>query len=273
MKHGKLCGQRGSGDRLGVMSASQQLLEGVAKRREAASLLQQGLHDQAIAALREAAAIYASLDEDPTQVEAHAEALDALSGVLRRQGRVAEALERAEQALRIVTKLAREDAPRYLALLARLTDNFGRCCQRLDQFERAAEAYEQAVHGYAILAELGTDRDRLELAEVMSRQALALAQIGQADQLERAHVVASAFVELSRELLPCSLPLLAGGLLFLADLAGALDRPSERVAHLADGVRVLERAVELDMPGAGEAAARMNQALRDAVTATGLPMP
>lgn len=246
------------------MSASQQLLEGVAKRREAASLSQRGLHADAITALREAAAIYLALDDDPAHSEAHAEALDALSGMLRTHGQVAEALEPAEQALRIVTKLASEDAPRYLALLAHLTDSFGRCCQLLRQFDRAAGAYEQAVAGYVILAELGSERERLQLAEVMSRLALALAQVG---QLEQAYAVASAFVEHARELLPSSLPLLTGGLLFLADLAGDLERPSERLAHLREGVSVLDRAVEAGLPGAHEAAARMAQALHEATEA------
>jgi hypothetical protein len=92
------------------MSASQQLLDGVAKRREAASLVERGLHAEAIAALREAAQIYAALDEQPAQIEALAEALDALSGLLRTHGRVTEALEPAEQALRLVTKLAHDRA-------------------------------------------------------------------------------------------------------------------------------------------------------------------
>src|SRR5690606_27482861 len=132
------------------------------------------------------------------------------------------------------------------------------------QFERAAAAYEQAVSGHAILAELGSDRERLGLAEVMSRHALALAQVG---QLEQAYRVAEEFVAHARELLPRSLPLLAGGLMFLADLAGDLDRPSERVVHLRDGVRVLERAVEQELPGAREAASRMREALREATNA------
>ncbi|KIG13712.1 hypothetical protein DB30_07558 [Enhygromyxa salina] len=244
------------------MSASNQLLDGVAKRREAASAIQRGQHEHAIAALREAAQIYATLGEDPAQ----AEALDALSNLLRTNGRVAEALPPAEQALQLVTKLAHDDAPRHLALLARLTDNLGRCCQQLRQFQRAAAAYEQAAAGYAILANLpgsgGSDSDRLQLAEVMSRHALALAQIGQLDQ---AYAVATAFVEHGRELLPRSLPLLTGGLLFMADLAGDLGRPSERVTHLRDGVQLLERAIKAGLPGASEAAARMHAALREAV--------
>jgi tetratricopeptide (TPR) repeat protein len=260
-----------------AVSASQQLLEGVAKRSEAASLLQRGLHDEAITALREAAAIYAGIDDhhdqdDPAEptVEAHAEALDALACLLRARGRVAEALDPAERALALITKLAREDAPRYLALLARSTDNFGQCCQQLRQFERAAAAYEQAASGHAILAQLGSDRERLALAEVMSRHALALAQSG---QLEQACRVAGGFVAHARQLLPRSLPLLAGGLMFLADLAGDLERPSERVAHLADGVRELERAVEQDLPGAREAASRMTAALREASRLIALDRP
>jgi tetratricopeptide (TPR) repeat protein len=256
-------------DKLLAVSASQQLLDGVARRREAASLQQRGRPDEAIIKLREAAGIYAALDPAETS-EAHAEALDALAGLLRSQGRASEALEPAEQALLVVTKLAHEDAPRYLALLARLTENLGRCCQQLRQFDRAAAAYEQAVGGFAILAELGAERDRLALAEVMSRHALALAQIG---QLEQAYLVAGRFVGIGRELLPGSLPLLVGGLQFLADLAGDLERPAERVAHLVDAVRVLERAVEQGLPGANEAASRMAAALREASVATGVPVP
>ncbi|PRP96328.1 hypothetical protein [Enhygromyxa salina] len=245
------------------MPVPQPLLDALTKRREAADLLQRNLPTEAILALREAAESLDTPDPDSTRTEALAESLDALSNLLRTEGRVAEALDPAERALRLITTLARNDPPRYLPLLTRATDNLGRCYQQLRQFERAAAAYEQATAGYAILIDLpgSTAPEHLQLAEVMSRHALALAQIG---ELERAYTVATAFVERGRELLPRSLPLLAGGLLFLADLAEDLGRQHERIAHLTDGVQLLERAAQDELPGAREAASRMATALHNA---------
>lgn len=251
-----------------MLDSKQQLEHGAAMRREAEALLRRGREDDAIIALRTATRAY-SPDNPDCAVEL-AESLGELSSVLRGRGRTGEALESAEQAMRVVARLARDDAAQHLALLSRLTDNLGRCCQRAAQYDRAAAAYEQAVGGYRILAEFQPEVHGLTLVEEMSRHGLALAQCG---QLDEAYGVAGDFVERGRELLPRSLPLVTGGLMFMADVASDLGRPDARLDHLGDGVRLLGVAIDDELPGAQEAQTRMLEALREAAEAPGVELP
>ncbi|PRP91347.1 hypothetical protein ENSA5_56130 [Enhygromyxa salina] len=222
---------------------------GLTRRREAEAAAQTGDHDAALAAVDEVFSLVA---------------------VLRERDRVDEALVAAEQSLALVTALARADALRYLPALAHATAELGRCCQRARQFERAAAALEQAVQASRILAAADPTGARLTLLEVMSSYALALAQ---SDQLERAYAVAAEFIGLARGQLPAALPLLTGGLAFQADLATDLGRPLDGLAHLVEGLRVLDQAAQDELPGARGAAARMAAALRRAAEDAELELP
>ena len=251
-----------------MLDVDQQLQRGAAMRREAQRLLAHDKADEAIVALRAATRAYT--EDDPVCAAGLAESLGELSAALRDAGHPSEALEPAEQALRVVAKLAARDPTAHLALLIQLTDNLGRCCQRLQKYERAAAAFEQAVGGYRILAEFEPDAHGLELVDEMSRHGLALAQSG---QLESAYAVADDYVARGRELLPRSLPLVTGGLMFMADVAGELGRTDDRVGHLGDGVRLLDDAAHNALPGAAAARTRMLAALREAASEANVDLP
>jgi tetratricopeptide (TPR) repeat protein len=203
-------------------------------------------------------------------------------GRLRVEVGDAMALQQAEQVFRMVAGLTRVEAVSYLPALSRSLAEFARCCQQSRQFERAAGMFGSAVDAQKILlASCRVDEGQveqldaelaiaLELIELMSSQALALAQ---ADQLAQAYEVAAAFVELARGRLPRSLPLLTGGLLFMADLATDLGRPRDAAEHLIEGMRVLGAAIDQRLPGAREAGQRLATPLRKAAAAAEFELP
>jgi tetratricopeptide (TPR) repeat protein len=206
----------------------------------------------------------------------------AMVGRLRAEVGNAMAIVQAEQVFRVVAGLTRVEAVSYLPALARALTEFARCCQQSKQFERAAGMFGSAVEAQKILlasklVEQGqTEQSEAELAvaleliELMSNHALALAQ---ADQLGQAYEVAGEFVELARGRLPRSLPLLTGGLLFLGDLASDLGRPRDAAEHLVEGMRALGAAIGQGLPGAEEAGRRMATPLRKAATAAEFDLP
>jgi tetratricopeptide (TPR) repeat protein len=221
----------------------------------------------------------------------------AMVGRLRAEVGNAMAIVQAEQVFRVVAGLTRVEAVSYLPALARALTEFARCCQQSKQFERAAGMFGSAVEAQKILlASKRVDQGRvdqgrvdqgrvdqgqteqseaelavaLELIELMSNHALALAQ---ADQLAQAYEVAGEFVELARGRLPRSLPLLTGGLLFLGDLASDLGRPRDAAEHLVEGMRALGAAIGQGLPGAEEAGRRMAAPLRKAATAAEFDLP
>jgi tetratricopeptide (TPR) repeat protein len=187
------------------------------------------------------------------------------------------ALQQAEQVFRLVAGLTRVEAVSYLPALARSLAEFARCCQQSRQFERAAGMFGSAVDAQKILlaskqVEQGDDElaIAIELIELMSSQALALAQ---ADQPAQAYEIATEFVELARGRLPRSLPLLTGGLLFMADLASDLGRPRDAAEHLVEGMRVLGAAIQEGLPGAEDAGRRLATPLRKAAAAAEFELP
>jgi tetratricopeptide (TPR) repeat protein len=197
---------------------------------------------------------------------------------LRLEAGDAMALQQAEQLFRLVASLTRVEAVSYLPALARSLAEFARCCQQAKQFERAAGMFGSAVEAQKILLaskrvdEEGNDElaTAIELIDLMSSHALALAQ---ADQPAQAYEVATEFVELARGRRPRSLPLLTGGLAFMADLAGDLGRPREGFEHLIEGMRVLGASIVEGMPGAAPAGARMAERLRKASAAGEFELP
>jgi tetratricopeptide (TPR) repeat protein len=202
----------------------------------------------------------------------------ALVGQLRVDVGNAMASQQAEQLFRLVASLTRIEAVSYLRALARSLAEFARCCQQSGQFERAAGMFGSAVDAQKILlaskqVDQG-DADELatavELIELMSSHALALAQ---ASQLAQSYEVAAAFVELARGRLPRSLPLLTGGLAFMSDLAGDLGRPRDAVDHLVEGMRVLGTAIVAGLPGAEDAGKRLAMRLRTAAAAAEFELP
>jgi tetratricopeptide (TPR) repeat protein len=204
-------------------------------------------------------------------VLAQADALDARACQLRALGRVDEALEPAQQAVELITQLARRDPILHLHPLARLTNNLARAYQHAQQFDRAAAMFEQAVEGFRILADAQPHVHGVMLIEVMSNHALALAQLG---ELERAHKVAVATLELAeREPGWGLLPLVTGTRQFLADLAGDLGRPDEALEHLVAGMRLLRKASIEQLPGVPEAITRLAASLRVLCETRGLTPP
>lgn len=199
-----------------------------------------------------------------------ANALDAHANLLRSVGRVEQAIEPAEQAVELITRLAQDDAGGYLLPLAHMTNNLARTYQQGQQFERAVALYEQAVNGFRMLAQ-ARSHHRATLFEVMSNQALALAQLG---QLERAHAVALEVVQLTeREPVWWLLPLVTGTWQFLADLAVDLGRPNEALEHLLAAMRLLAKPVAEQLPGARQAMARLGASLRELCEAQGFAVP
>lgn len=217
------------------------------------------------------------------------------------------ALQQAEQVFRMVAALTRVEAVSYLPALARSLAEFARCCQQSRQFERAAGMFGSAVDAQKILlASKRVDEGRvdegrvdearvdagqvdtgqevagqvdqgdaelavaIELIELMSSHALALAQ---ADQLAQAYEAASEFVELARGRLPRSLPLLTGGLLFMGDLASDLGRPRDAAEHLVEGMRALGDAIGQGLPGAEDAGRRLGARLRQAAASAEFDVP
>jgi hypothetical protein len=178
-------------------------------------------------------------------------------------------LAAAEQALEIITELARVDGPRYLPALAGATEELGRCCQQAHQYDRAAAAFAQAVDAVKIIV-ASVPSAQPGLIELMSSHALALALAG---ELEQAYAVAGEFVALAREHLPHMLPLLTGGLVFMADLAEDLERATDGLAHLAEGLRVLAAAADTGLPGAESAAERLAVRLRATAEGLGSQLP
>jgi hypothetical protein len=195
-----------------------------------------------------------------------------LVGQLRTAVGNAMAIQQAEQLFRLVASLTRIEAVSYLRPLARSLAEFARCCQQSGQFERASGMFGSAVDAQKILlaskrVDQG-DADELstaiELIELMSSHALTLAQ---ANQIAQAYEVCGELVELARGRLPRSLPLLTGGLAFMADLAGDLGRPRDGIEHLVEGMRVLGAAIGEGLPGAEDAGKRLATRLRTAVAA------
>lgn len=224
-------------------------------------------HDQALVVVRE----LAMRSSEEAYAIAHADALDARASLLRSLGRHAEAVEAAEQALTIVARLAHHDAVRYLLVLARLTENLGRCYQQARRFDRAAAAFEQAVAAFAILARTQPHAHGITLIQAMSNHALALAQSG---EIERAHAVALSTLELAeREPGWGLLPLITGSRQFLADLSVDRGRPEEAFEHLVAGMRLLREAIAEQLPGAAEAAMRLGASLQELCEAQGLAVP
>jgi tetratricopeptide (TPR) repeat protein len=204
--------------------------------------------------------------------------------VARLRGEIgnAMAMQQAEQVFRVVAGLTRVEAVSYLPALARSLAEFARCCQASKQFERAAGMFGSAVDAQKILLASKRVEDgqveqsegelvlALELLELMSSHSLALAQ---ADQLAQAYEAATEFVQLARDRLPRSLPLLTGGLAFMADLASDLGRPNDAVEHLFDGMRVIGAAINEGLPGAEDAGRRLAYRLRTAATAAEFELP
>ncbi len=229
-----------------------------AQRTRIHSLAQAGLHEQACAVVVDAVAMIGRARVDA--------------------GSATEPMAQAEQMFRLVADLTRVEAVSYLPALARAVAEFGRCCRQAGQYERAAGMFGSAVD--ALKIQLATKRAaaseaevlacELELIEVLSSQALALAQ---AEALAAAYDVAGEFVELARGRLPHSLPLLTGGLAFMADLAADLGRPREGIQHLIEGMRVLGAAMSEGLPGTEEAAARLANRLRTAAGALEFELP
>lgn len=181
------------------------------------------------------------------------------------------ALDVACETLDAVIELTRAEAVRYLPVLARATEALARCAQQAGRYEQAVAAFTQAIEAQRILVASGAASAEatpaeLELLELMSSRALALAQTG---QLASAYAAAAAFVERARQRLPRSLPLLTGGLAFMADLAGDLGKPEAAQAHLVEGLRALELAVDQGLPGAGPAAARIAERLSELARSSG----
>ena len=230
-----------------------------AQRTRIHSLAQAGLHEQACAVVVDIVAVIGRAR------------VDAASGST-------EPLAQAEQMFRVVADLTRIEPVSYVPALARAVAEFGRCCRQAGQYERAAGMFASAID--ALKIQLASKRAggseaeiltcELELIEVMSNQALALAQT---EALAHAYDVACEFVELARGRLPHSLPLLTGGLVFMADLAGDLGRPDEALEHLIEGMRVLGAAVTEGLPGAEAAGARLAQRLHTAASATEFELP
>lgn len=203
-------------------------------------------------------------------------------GRLRAEVGIAMAIQQAEQVFRVVAGLTRVEAVSYLPALARSLAEFARCCQQSKQFERAAGMFGSAVDAQKILlASKRVDEGQpessdaelaaaLELIELMSSHALVLAQ---AEELTQAYEVATEFVELARGRLPRSLPLLTGGLLFMADLSSGLGRPNDAVEHLIEGMRVLGAAIDKGFPGSVDAGRRLAARLRTAATAAEFQLP
>ncbi|HLT40142.1 MAG TPA: tetratricopeptide repeat protein [Enhygromyxa sp.] len=207
----------------------------------------------------------------PTDLDERVSTLLERSETLRRRGRADQAIEPAEQAVELAARLAREDPVRQLLALARATDNLGRCYQHARQFGRAAAAFEQAVSGFAILAHADPHAHGATLVDAMSNHALSLAQLG---ELERAHAVALATVELAEQQPGWgTLPLIVGVRQFLADLAEDLGRPEEALGHLLAGMRLLRAAIIEQQPGAAEAAARLAASSRALCETHGLALP
>lgn len=200
----------------------------------------------------------------------------AMVGRLRIEVGNAMAIQQAEQMFRVVAGLTRIEAVSYLPALARALAEFARCCQGSRQFERAAGMFGSAVDAQKILlASKGAESDdelatALELIDLMSSHALALAQ---ADQLAPAYEVATQFVELARGRLPQSLPVLTGGLAFMADLATDLGRPRDAAEHLVEGMRVLGAAIGQGLPGAMDAGRTLAARLQKAVAAAEFELP
>jgi hypothetical protein len=230
-----------------------------AQRTRVQSLAQAGLHEQACAAVLETVTLVGRVRAE------------APSGS-------AEPVKQAEHMFRLVAELTRIEAVSYLPALPRVLAEFGRCCRQAGQYERAAGMFGSAVDAVKIqLASRragGREADilacELELMELMSSHALALAQAG---MLAQAYDLASEFVEIARGRLPHSLPLLTGGLAFMADLADDLGRPREGVEHLIEGVRVLGVGAADGLPGADAAGARLASRLRDAAAAVEFELP
>lgn len=230
-----------------------------AQRTRVNSLAQAGLHEQACAVVLDIVAVIGRARVDAPRGST-------------------EPLAQAEQMFRLVADLTRVEPVSYVPALARVVAEFGRCCRQVGQYERAAGMFGSAIDAMKI--QLASKRAggneaeiltcELELIEVMSNQALALAQ---GEALAHAYDVAAEFVELARGRLPHSLPLLTGGLVFMADLAGDLGRPQEGIEHLIEGMRVLGAAVGEGLPGAEAAGARLAERLRAAVSATKFELP
>jgi tetratricopeptide (TPR) repeat protein len=200
-----------------------------------------------------------------------------LVGRLRAEAGNAMALQQAEQLFRLVASLTRVEAVSYLPALSRTLAEFSRCCQQAGQHARAAGMFGSAVEAQKILlaskqASEGEDdlAVAIELIDLMSNHALALAK---SEQLTEAYEVAREFVELGRGRLPRALPLLTGGLAFMADLASDLGRPRDGIEHLVDGLRLLGAATVEGLPGARDAGVRMAGRLRTAAAATQFELP
>lgn len=227
----------------------------------AKALAELGRADEAIAAFHELGS------DSPEAIDG----LDALASSLYSLGRTDEAIEPAERAVELITRLARQDPIRYLHSLARLTGNLARHYQQAQRFDRAAALYEQAVDGLRILAHTRPHVHGVPLIQLMCSHALALAQSG---ELERAHAVARTAVELAEREPGWGLVLLiAGTRQFLADLAVDLGRSDEAIEQLVAGMRRLGKAIPQDVLGARETAMRLGEGLRELCESQGLAMP
>lgn len=230
-----------------------------AQRTRIQSLAHAGLHEQACAVVLDTVA---QIGRARTEAETSS----------------AEPMKQAEQMFRLVADLTRLEAVSYLPALARSVAEFGRCCRQVGQYERAAAMFGSAVDAVKIhLASKragGSESEvlacELELSELISNQALALAQAGALDQ---AYELAGELVELGRSRLPHSLPLLTGALAFMADLAEDLGRQGEGIEHLVEGMRVLGAAREAGLPGVDEAGARLAKRLLAAANAAKFELP
>ena len=195
---------------------------------------------------------------EPERALAELLAAAGLVAQLRRAAAPEQALAEAEATLALATQLARADGPHFLPALVAASEQFARCCQRARRYEPAAQAFAQAVEGAKILALGGGAARSLALAELMSTQALCLAQCG---RLDEARTAVTRSVELARAQLWRSLPLIVGGLSLAAELAGDLGDEAGAVAHLHEAHELLERALAEQQPGAREALATIRAEL------------
>lgn len=261
VKRRKCCGARRCYPRrVGQPIDPAELVERCAEvRRELEHRWQRGLHREAgVAAL---------------------ELVDCVAA-LRRSDATREAIDAASGSIDVLGVFARTHPRVYLPALARMIDQLGRCFEHLGEYAGAAAAFGSAVEAQKILLGTLMDpaddddhddlREHLQLIDLLSRQAVALAQSG---ELAQAHARALEFIALARDRLPQALPQLGGGLVFMADLATELGRPQDAVVHLSEGFERLDDAAAQHKPGARDAAARVASRLLAAAHEAGVALP